>query len=292
MKVTVDTHGPVAVFGDSAVLAVSPMRLINAGVGDVLGKYTALLDWHLARLFNGEYVCDETVELVRKALDTVNANAEAIARREPDAVQSVMEALLLTGLAMAWVGNSRPAAGCEHHMSHVMEMSFQMDGKKAIPHGTKVGIAMIACIEMYEMLAQEKPDFAAARARGFDEDAWLAFTRKVYREASPGIEALERAVRKNDIAKRNERLESMERNWDTACQMMRDELPTSDDMKALFATIGAPAKPQDEGISLELFGNAIRAGKDVRNRWTLLEMLWDLGLDEEYARRICERLAE
>ena len=33
-----------------------------------------------------------------------------------------MYALLLSGLAMQMVGNSRPASGAEHHMSHLWEM--------------------------------------------------------------------------------------------------------------------------------------------------------------------------
>ena len=85
MKVTIDTHGPLAVFSDPAVLAASPAKMINAGVGDVLGKYTALIDWRFSRIVNGEYVCDATVDNVRKALDLVSSNAEAIASSEPEA---------------------------------------------------------------------------------------------------------------------------------------------------------------------------------------------------------------
>ena len=286
MKVTVDTHGPLAVFADPAVLAASPAKMINAGVGDVLGKYTALLDWRISRIINGEYVCDQTVDRVRKALDLVSSNAEAIAGRDPEAVLTVMEGLLLTGIAMAWVGNSRPASGCEHHMSHVMEMRLQIDGKKAVLHGAKVGINLIYCLEMYRMLAEEDIDWEAARAREFDKDAWTAFTRRVYKIAAPEIEALEDRCHKYDIAARNARLDALEREWPRIVQMIRDELPSPDEIRRIYAVLGAPAKPSDVGIDTQLFCDSIIAGRDVRSRWTMLQLLWDLGVDEEYVRRI------
>ena len=286
MKVTIDTHGPLAVFSDPAVLAASPTKMINAGVGDVLGKYTALIDWRFARMVNGEYVCDETVANVRKALDLVSSNAEAIASREPEAVLTVMEGLLLTGIAMAWIGNSRPASGCEHHMSHVMEMRLQIDGKKAVLHGAKVGIDLIYCLEMYRMLAEEKIDWEAARAKPFDKDKWVEFTRRVYKIAAPEIEALEDRTDKYNIEARNARLDALEREWPRMVQMMHDELPSPDEIRRIYQVLGAPAKPSDVGIDAELFCDSIIAGRDVRTRWTMLQLLWDLGLDEEYVRRV------
>ena len=54
--------------------------------------------------------------------------------------------------------------------------------------------------------------------------------------------------------------------------------------------LGAPAKPSDVGIDHELFCDSIIAGRDVRTRWTMLQLLWDLGLDEEYVRRVHDLL--
>ena len=57
---------------------------------------------------------------------------------------------------MSFVGNSRPASGSEHHLSHYWEMKFQAEGKKPILHGIKVGIGMIAVTKMYETLENEQ----------------------------------------------------------------------------------------------------------------------------------------
>ena len=76
-----------------------------------------------------------------------------------------MEALVVTGIAMYYVGNSRPASGCEHHLSHFWEMRFLMEGRKPVLHGTKVGVGMIIVTQMYHMLAQERWIFPQHRKR-------------------------------------------------------------------------------------------------------------------------------
>ena len=55
VKVTYEAQGPAAFIADTEILARAPMEMITAGLGDMLGKYTCLLDWKLANLITGEY---------------------------------------------------------------------------------------------------------------------------------------------------------------------------------------------------------------------------------------------
>lgn len=80
VKVTKDAHGPVAVIGDTKIMAEAPMELITAGLGDVLGKYTCLLDWKLSQMINGEYYCDYVADMVRGAVETVVEQGAQIKR--------------------------------------------------------------------------------------------------------------------------------------------------------------------------------------------------------------------
>ncbi|MDO5108098.1 MAG: hypothetical protein Q4D39_07460, partial [Coriobacteriaceae bacterium] len=108
--------------------------------------------------------------------------------------------------------------------------------------------------------------------------------------AAPEIEALEDRTDKYNIEARNARLDVLEREWPRMVQMMRDELPSPDEIRRIYKVLGAPAKPSDVGIDHELFCDSIIAGRDVRTRWTMLQLLWDLGLDEEYVRRVHDLL--
>ena len=283
VKTTLDCHGPVAVIGDVDVLSQAPMRLIAAGLGDTLGKYTCLFDWKLSRLINDEYYCEEVVQMVETAIQTVMEYSNEVQNRNPEAIKAVTEALVLTGIGMSFIGNSRPASGCEHHFSHFWEMKAFMHGKFPALHGTQVGVGTIVALKLYHMLEDEKIDFAAVKASGFDKAAWEKEIREVYEIAADGIMAVEEKAQKNDIGQRNIRLEVIEKNWDQIQTMIREGLPKVKEMEDLFAGLDAPINPTQIDVSLQELYESVIYAKEVRPRYTVLQLIWDLGLSKQYA---------
>lgn len=288
VKTTYDTHGPVAVFGDTDILAQAPMNMITAGLGDILGKYTCLLDWKMANLIEGEYYCKEIVDMVKEAIEIVVEQGPKIKDRNPEAVKAVTEALVLTGMAMSFIGNSRPASGCEHHLSHYWEMKFIMEGKKPILHGTKVGVGMVTASCLYHMLSEENVDFEQAMRNGFDYERWAKKVTACYEEATPGIIQLEEQCGKNNLEKRNRRISYLKENWTLIQNTIKKALPKVETIEQLLTDLDAPINPEQIGVSMELVKDGIILAKEVRNRFTLLQILWDLGLAETYAERMTD----
>ena len=58
LKLTFETHTPIAVFLDPEILAHAPKDMIASGVGDLLGKINCLTDWRLSKIVNNEWHCD------------------------------------------------------------------------------------------------------------------------------------------------------------------------------------------------------------------------------------------
>ena len=54
----------------------------------------------------------------------------------------------------------------------------------------------------------------------------------------------------------------------------------------------APYCPCQIGLPIEMVQEGIEVGKEVRNRYTLLQLLWDLGLEETYSKQIRAWLEE
>lgn len=52
---------------------------------------------------------------------------------------------------MQMIGNSRPASGAEHHISHLWEMNVINEPIDAL-HGEKVSVGLIMCLEKYEKI--------------------------------------------------------------------------------------------------------------------------------------------
>lgn len=290
LKTTYVTHAPQAIIGDVEILKNAPLQMITAGLGDTLGKYTCLCDWKLANLINGEYYCPTIVEMVRTCVSKVYANAERISQSDPDVVGNVMEALVLTGIAMSFVNNSRPAAGCEHHLSHFWETLFMQKNIPPVLHGAKVGIGTLMILKIAELLQKKAIDFNAARraAKAYDPQKWETEIRHVYGPAADGIITMEHDSQKNNTEDRLKRIAIIEQNWEGICEILKEDLPPAEELKELLKQLGAPYFPAQKGIGDKMLWNAIVYAKEIRNRYTILQMVWDLGLSTYMADQLLE----
>ena len=101
----------------------------------------------------------------RQALEECVAHAEQLRAAEPEAVAALIHGLLESGLSMTDAGHSRPASGMEHHISHYWEMKMLAEGRHAVLHGTKVGVATIASAALWRVVrCMSEADFQARLA--------------------------------------------------------------------------------------------------------------------------------
>ena len=165
-KTTLPAVYPAAIVADVDILKDAPMPMLTAGFGDIIGKFTSLADWRLSHQLNGEYYCPEVAGVIEAAVETCAANAQALAQREPQAIQAVTEALILSGLAMGMVGVSRPASGAEHQMAHYWEMDALRRGEEHPLHGNAVGVGTVLAASLYEMAVEFLTQGFAAPDKG------------------------------------------------------------------------------------------------------------------------------
>lgn len=163
MKITYNAHVPEAIIGDVDVLKNAPMELIRSGYGDILGKYSCLNDWKLSQVILGEYFCQNVYDLTYDMLLKTRDLGAKLQERDEEAIQTLMEALVGVGIAMAYVGNSRPASGSEHHMSHFFEVTGILNDEEYFMHGIDVAYSAVYTQRIREtLLRMDKP---AARKR-------------------------------------------------------------------------------------------------------------------------------
>ena len=288
IKQTIPAQTPLFIIGDTDILCGAPARMISAGLGDLLGKFTCLNDWRISKIINDEYYCDTVVNLVKDCIDNVLKNADKAASRDPKVIGDIMEGLVLTGVAMSFVGNSRPAAGCEHHLNHYWEAIEIQNGQIPVLHGIEVGLAEVVILKMTEFLRESRPDFDAARAKAkqYDQAAWEAKMKEVYGTASDAIIELEHEAKKNEPEGRLKRIDKIEENWDEIVKLMDDYMPTSDRMIEILKSLDAPYFPSQVRFSDEMLYNALVYGKENRARYTMLSMMGDLGVLEDLANKV------
>ncbi len=265
-KKTMTACAPIAMVADIDIIAKAPIRLTASGVGDMLGKYTALLDWKLGGLLCDEYYCKNIVELVEKAILNVKNSVEKLKTGDPDAVTSLMYGLVLSGVAMQHTGISRPASGSEHHISHFIEMTIPAEICNAL-HGEKVGVGLMLAARLYH-------EFEGMT------DGEVSKTLKDYHKTDTEYIEAHFGTLCDEIYKENEKdcAEGITAEaFLSVLPKLREELaalPTEEELAALLDACGACKTLSDIGLEESvMLPELYRMAPLVRNRLTLMRLL-------------------
>ena len=256
---------PELVIADTAILRDAPLDLTLAGIGDIIGKYTALADWKIAHVLADEFFCPVIERMTRKALTTVHEDCKKMVERDPDAIEQLAYALILSGLAMQLMGNSRPASGSEHHISHLIEMA-----PRALPvrftalHGEKVGVGTMLVSGIYHRLAHSEDISSFVKPYAFPRISEL---EEFYgKDLVPSV--LEE--NKNDcMAKVDEN--ALIRAW-PAIRRIVAEIPLQNELLRLYETIHAKKSLGEIGVSDDGLPLLAEFSPTVRNRMTLMRI--------------------
>jgi glycerol-1-phosphate dehydrogenase [NAD(P)+] len=264
------------------------MRMLWAGLGDMLAKYISICEWKMSGLITGEYYCEEIAGLMRASVKKIVENANAIASRDPDAIQAVSEGLVMSGVAMSFAQMSRPASGLEHYFSHMWEMMGMERGEKADLHGIQVGVGTRVTLGLYDWIKTLTPDRKRAMdfIANFDTEAWEAMVRRIFGKTAPQILAIEERVGKNDPENHKTRFDIIEARWPEILKIMNEELPETGKIDQLMRDLGMPRVPSDLGISEQDAKDAYTGAREIRDKYQSCSLLWDMGLTEEARARI------
>ncbi len=155
VKKTLNAGIPKKVLIDPDVLVNSPADLLKAGIGDISSKITARLDWILSNFLTGEYICDFVWDNMKDLLKAVMVDVKKILHRDRSSVLNLMKVQLISGLNITIVGNSRPASGAEHLISHVMEMYQECRGQLPLFHGLQVAMGTYITLKAYKAFLED-----------------------------------------------------------------------------------------------------------------------------------------
>ncbi len=277
-KVSYPSRSPIALYADPTVFANAPERLTASGVGDLLGKYICLADWRIAGALTGEEICPALMELeyaVIEELEAVIAEAGDAILSEGDAhtafVCRVMEGLVLSGLAIQLNGNSRPASGAEHHLSHFWEMARINEDIPAL-HGEQVGIASLLMLDYYKKAADTFD-------RPFRYQPDVLFSREkldsVYRELTDDILKENMPKGTYDSCSLAGIREMSPLDNTAAIRKILASLPSHEQLLSEMKACGCRTTLSDIGLpeTEEFLKNSMRFAPYARNRLTFLKYL-------------------
>lgn len=274
MKETVPAGLPRAIVADVEVLKNAPTEMLAAGFGDVIGKYSALADWRLSALVTGEKLCPYIYDTTYACVEKVKGMAAGITARDGESVKALFEALITVGIMISFLGNSRPASGSEHHLSHFFEISGIVQGLPYLTHGIDVAYSTVITARMRERLcARAFPD------RRFREDAAITQEKltRVYGETvGAGCAALQKRV---GAYARD--LLPIYKEKEAQIKAILAEVPTEEQTQEILSLVGLDMKEFYALYGKERISAAVRYAKDLKDRYTVLWLYYDLFGEEE-----------
>ena len=285
LKTSLNSRCADVIIGDIDVLKNAPEHMLKSGLGDMLAKYVSIAEWRIGNLITGEYYCERVAQLIRDALKKCVDNAEGLLKRDEAAVQAVFEGLVIGGVAMAYAGVSRPASGVEHYFSHVWDMRGLEFGTQVDLHGIQCAMGTMKAVELYEVVKNIVPNeekaFAAVEA--FDGEKWNEELRRFLGNSAETMIAQEKKERKYDKSTHPARFKKIADNWDTILKIIEEELPSAAELSRIMDVIGISKDLNTIGVDTECAKLTFKATKDIRDKYVLSRLAWDLGILDELA---------
>jgi glycerol-1-phosphate dehydrogenase [NAD(P)+] len=284
--ITVDGHkkslhaqAPLGAFFDLSILASAPLRMIRSGLGDSLCRPTSQADWLLSHLlFDRPYRRMPFVLLADDEADLL-ASARALVGGDLAAMEHLLRTLLLSGFGTAICGSSLPASQGEHLISHYLDMTLDHDRPFSF-HGEQIGVTTLTMARLQSRLLDgSAPVVAADRSKEADfiarfgpvvgPSCWQEFSEK--RMTAQSADAL------------NHRIST---GWEQIRAAIGAIFTPVEKLEGVLRTAGADTSPEALHWPRPVYEDAVRHAREIRNRYTFLDLAADARLLDAMAPEI------
>jgi glycerol-1-phosphate dehydrogenase [NAD(P)+] len=267
---------PIGVFLDVAVLAAAPPRMIRSGLGDSICRATAQTDWLLAHLLLEQPYRSTPFELLAADEPALLASPAALLAGDIGAIEVLARTLILSGFGMTICGGSYPASQGEHLISHYIDMLGDPDWPPSF-HGEHIGVTTLTMARLQErILGGPAPTLHPTRAgeatlrRHFGPElgasCWAAFSKKALdRERAAALSA------------------KLAGHWPAFRRRLVAASRPAAALEAVLKAAGAPTRSEDLHIPAGFYREAVRHAREIRDRYTFLDLAGDTGLLEPFA---------
>lgn len=285
-KQTLTCPAPHAMLADVNVLVNAPGWMTASGYADLLGKVTAGADWIIADALGVEKIDPNAWSLVQDHLREWTGRPAELKAGDQEAMDQLVEGLVMSGLAMQAYQSSRPASGAEHQFSHLWEgEGLGRDDDPPLSHGFKIGVGSIAIAALYERVLQRNLDNLDIEALRNHWPAWEEVEREV-RAAHTMPELEEAAVKQSgakyiDVDQLAERLELLQQLWPELRERVQAQLIPAEQLREQLRAAGCPTSPSEIGLYDEGLKATYYRAQTIRSRYTILDLARETGIFEE-----------
>ncbi len=235
---------------DLNIIAKSPKRLIQAGIGDSLCSHICRADMILANFLLAENYNEHLFEMSYEIEDNLFPHIEKIFKNDQEKIYLLLNLLINSGYAMSIYGKSSPASQSEHMIAH-----------------------------LYEALTEKKIDFyhgeVIAVTSYYSNALWDNFLMKdivpKLRERSDNNDSVKFDIidKKLDINSVNNILS---KNFQKIKNQVRKRYKTIEELKNILCKSDLAYLPHDLGLDPDIFYYTAKNAYLTRDRFTILDL--------------------
>ena len=251
-----------------------------AGYADLMSKVTGGADWMIADELDIEKIDKAIWSLVQ---DDLRDNLA-----DPNNLEKLFLGLAATGYAMQMYHDSRPASGAEHLCSHVWEMEHLALNGEEISHGFKVGIGVLAISQLHEFVINTPAETARKLAKEpLNKTERIAEIAELLKLNCYGNNIADLALNKTPFDENmTKRRELIFNHWEKLQNRLKQQLLPSETLRKMLKNAHAPTRYEEIGLTAEQYYHGIKTAQLIRNRYTVLDMLYEIGLLDEAIKTI------
>jgi glycerol-1-phosphate dehydrogenase [NAD(P)+] len=275
LKKSLGAAMPAGVFLDLQVLAGAPPRMIRSGLGDSLCRPTAQADWLLSHLLRDTPYREAPFALLMPDEAALFDGAAALLRGDLEAMARLARTLVLSGFGMVICGGSYPASEGEHLISHYAEMM----GNGAFPdsfHGEQIGVTTLTMARLQERMLELVPRIAPTQVDAVDISAHFG--------PETGAACIKELAAKMLDARAADALNArIAARWGEVREAIATVLRPVAVLERALAAAGAPTSAAELGWPAAFYRDAVLRARQIRNRFTFLDLAGDAGMLAAFA---------
>ena len=276
-KKSLPAQAASGVFFDLEILAAAPVRLIRAGLGDSVCRCTAQADWLLAHLLLGRPYRAAPFALLAEDEPYLLDAPEALVAGDLEAIRRLVRTLVLSGFGMTLCGGSDPASQGEHLISHYADMMADPAWPQNF-HGEQIGVTTLTMAGL-QASAARRPAAADPIPPRSTRRPWSSISAPS--SAAPAGRSFVRSV-----SMQGRRCSSTSAlpsaGTRSACQIAAVHRPPQQ-LREILERAGAATGPEALGWPRAFYGEAVRHAREIRNRYTFLDLAADGGVLDRFA---------
>lgn len=289
IKQTLLVRPAEAIFADIGVLMSAPLPMVRAGLGDIVSKSVCSADWKLSHIVKKTYFCPLPFWITDRSEPLYLEAADEICRRTAHGIEVLTDGIMRSGLSMTVIGTSTPSSGAEHFISHYLDLMALIEGREKQFHGVQVGVATLIVLKLYDFVrglrVKEKVSLRKLKKNYPSKDEERCRIEQKFGAYAKGVED-EYFKKYLNWDEKEREIEWVIENWGRLWKDLEPYLRPAGPVERALRVSGSAVNYRDLGRRRDEVLDALFNAPYIRGRYTILDLIADLGVADKAARII------